>query len=168
VRSVLSAVLAPEPSACGSDSGADAVSSMGRFNHFEEEEVQPNDWAQSWLQWVLSRELPLSSLVRLWDTYLSCDEGLELHLYVCLAILTHCSDGATRTRRERQRDSHSVALSGMRRPEEGSAMVCRANVVGRCGAEEFAPDASGHGHGPGTGRLVSGLRIDAACAPHLG
>jgi hypothetical protein len=66
-----------------------------RFNHFEEEEVQPSEWAQSWLRWLLSKELPLSSVIRLWDTYFSANEGLDLHMYVCLAVLTHCNEGNT-------------------------------------------------------------------------
>jgi hypothetical protein len=63
--------------------------------HLEEEGIQPNDWAQSWLQFLLSRELPLPSVLRLWDTYFSAPQSLQLHLYVCLAILSHLSEELT-------------------------------------------------------------------------
>jgi len=62
------------------------------FNYFEEEELSPNDWAMSWLKYLLSRELPLECIMRLWDTYFSYPDGLDLHIYVCLAILSNCSE----------------------------------------------------------------------------
>ena len=31
-------------------------------------------------------------LMRLWDTYFAVPDLLDLHLYVCLAILTNCRD----------------------------------------------------------------------------
>lgn len=62
------------------------------FNHFEEEEINSNDWAPSWLQFLLSYELPLDCVMRLWDTYFSDPQGLELHLYVCLTVLTNCAE----------------------------------------------------------------------------
>ncbi len=55
-------------------------------SHLEEEGIQPNDWAQSWLRYLLSRELPLVSLLRLWDTFFSTDMGLDLHIYVALGM----------------------------------------------------------------------------------
>ena len=61
------------------------------YNHFEDEEIN-NRWVTSWLRFLLSRELPLPCLVRLWDSYFAISDGFELHLYVCLAILLHCSD----------------------------------------------------------------------------
>ncbi|KAN0048009.1 hypothetical protein ACTA71_002400 [Dictyostelium dimigraforme] len=63
-----------------------------RFSHFEEEEINSNDWATSWIQNYLSCELPIECTLRLWDTYLSGRLGLDLHVYVCLAILTNFSD----------------------------------------------------------------------------
>ncbi|GAM17560.1 hypothetical protein SAMD00019534_007350 [Acytostelium subglobosum LB1] len=62
------------------------------FNHFEEEEINSNDWAMSWLQYLLSVELPLECVLRLWDTYLSAQLGLDLHIFVCLAILMNFSE----------------------------------------------------------------------------
>lgn len=62
------------------------------FNHFEEEEINSNDWAPSWLQFLLSNELPLDCVLRLWDTYFSGELGLELHIYVCLVILVNCAE----------------------------------------------------------------------------
>lgn len=57
------------------------------YSHFEEEEINSNDWATSWLQYLLACELPLDCVLRLWDTYFAV--GLELHIYVCLVILVN-------------------------------------------------------------------------------
>lgn len=62
------------------------------FNHFEEEEISSNDWAASWLQYLLACELPLDCVLRLWDTYFAGELGLELHIYVCLVILINCAE----------------------------------------------------------------------------
>eukprot|EP01135_Chromosphaera_perkinsii_P000681 Nk52_evm9s148 gene=Nk52_evmTU9s148 len=39
------------------------------YNHFEEEELEPNEWALNWLHYLLSRSLPLECTLRLWDKY---------------------------------------------------------------------------------------------------
>ncbi|CAG8495291.1 5610_t:CDS:2, partial [Ambispora leptoticha] len=62
------------------------------YNYFEEEEVYLNEWATSWLQYLLSRELQLPDLMRLWDTYFSIPDPIEFHPYVCLAVLKHFKD----------------------------------------------------------------------------
>jgi len=64
-------------------------------SHLEEEGIQPNDWARSWLQSLLSHALPLQAVLRLWDSYFSSPEGLQLHIFVCLAILSHLSEELT-------------------------------------------------------------------------
>eukprot|EP01098_Paradermamoeba_levis_P013264 TRINITY_DN6013_c0_g1_i1.p1 TRINITY_DN6013_c0_g1~~TRINITY_DN6013_c0_g1_i1.p1 ORF type:complete len:101 (-),score=29.65 TRINITY_DN6013_c0_g1_i1:24-326(-) len=41
---------------------------------------------------LLMRELPLSLIIRMWDTYLSEVDGFaDFHVYVCVAFLTHFS-----------------------------------------------------------------------------
>ncbi len=40
-------------------------------------------------QFLLAKELPMDCVLRLWDTYFSCAEGLGLHLYTMLAILVN-------------------------------------------------------------------------------
>jgi len=57
------------------------------YNYFEEEELDANNWATPWFQFLLGRALPLECILRLWDTYFSADDGFDLHIYVCLAIL---------------------------------------------------------------------------------
>ncbi|KAJ3348358.1 hypothetical protein HDU83_001374 [Entophlyctis luteolus] len=57
-------------------------------SHFEEEEIDFKVCANEWFQFFLSKELPLESLLRLWDTYFCGPDGLESHVYVCLAILS--------------------------------------------------------------------------------
>lgn len=54
---------------------------------FESEELEPLDWIPSWIRNLLSRELPMDCVLRLWDTYFACEEGLSLHGYVCLAVI---------------------------------------------------------------------------------
>lgn len=58
-------------------------------NYFEEEEVDINEWASSWLQNLLAKELQFEDLLRLWDTYFSIENPMEFHPYVCLALLKH-------------------------------------------------------------------------------
>lgn len=63
------------------------------YDAFESEEVDARAWVPTWLQGLLARQLPVECSRRLWDTYLTGldvegeGEGLELHPYVCLAIL---------------------------------------------------------------------------------
>jgi len=57
------------------------------YAHFEEEEVSPNSWVVSWLRHLLASQLPPECVSRLWDVYFACDEGLSLHIYVCVALL---------------------------------------------------------------------------------
>jgi len=62
-------------------------------NHFEEEEINCNDWVTSWLRYYLSCELPMACVLRLWDTYLAnFDQASELHICVCLAILNNSAE----------------------------------------------------------------------------
>lgn len=62
------------------------------YSHFEQEELEPNEWAIPWIQSLLSRELPLDCVLRLWDSYFAQDNGFELHPYVCLSILANCKE----------------------------------------------------------------------------
>jgi hypothetical protein len=56
------------------------------YDYFEEEEVRIQDWAVSWLRFLLAKELPMECLVRLWDCYFSATDGLDLHPFVCLGM----------------------------------------------------------------------------------
>ncbi|KOS13422.1 ankyrin repeat-containing protein [Malassezia pachydermatis] len=60
--------------------------------YFEAEEVDLLSVATSWLQHLLAREMQMDDLMRLWDTYFAVPDLLDLHLFVCLAILTYCKD----------------------------------------------------------------------------
>ncbi|WFD01489.1 hypothetical protein MOBT1_000154 [Malassezia obtusa] len=67
--------------------------------YFEAEEVDLVAVITSWLQHLLAREMQIDDLMRLWgtwetdtDTYFAVPDLLDLHLYVCLAILTNCKD----------------------------------------------------------------------------
>ena len=65
------------------------LTSILRTSYLEDEEVSPSDWAFSWFQFMLSKELPFDCLLRLWDTYFSCPGGFKLHFFVSLAILSY-------------------------------------------------------------------------------
>jgi hypothetical protein len=57
------------------------------FAHLQRLFVDSAAWLPSWLQFLLSVQLPLSSLLRLWDFYFSDDECVHLHMFVCLGVL---------------------------------------------------------------------------------
>jgi len=59
---------------------------------FEDEDLNPRAWAVSWLQCLFARRLPLPCLVRLWDSYFSSPEGFDLHVFVCIALLSDYQD----------------------------------------------------------------------------
>eukprot|EP00474_Spongospora_subterranea_P010574 CRZ11032.1 hypothetical protein [Spongospora subterranea] len=61
-------------------------------SHFEDEELRPNEWAIPWLRHLLCAELPFFCVLRLWDTYFALSSDLELHMFVCLAILSLCKE----------------------------------------------------------------------------
>ncbi|EPQ29645.1 uncharacterized protein PFL1_02865 [Pseudozyma flocculosa PF-1] len=61
-------------------------------SYFEEEEVDIISVATNWLQHLLAGELRIEDLMRLWDTYFAVADPIDLHLYVCIAILTNCKD----------------------------------------------------------------------------
>ncbi|CAD6885190.1 unnamed protein product [Tilletia controversa] len=60
--------------------------------YFEEEEVDIVGFATRWLQDLLSSEMRIGDVMRLWDVYFAQQEPLELHLYVCIAILMVLKD----------------------------------------------------------------------------
>mmetsp|Transcript_8998 Transcript_8998/g.27045 ORF Transcript_8998/g.27045 Transcript_8998/m.27045 type:complete len:344 (+) Transcript_8998:48-1079(+) len=62
------------------------------MDHMEAEEIEAHSWAYSWFRTLLARQLRFSCVLRLWDTYFSTKEGLELHTYVCLAVLDWIRD----------------------------------------------------------------------------
>ena len=68
------------------------------YSFLEEEQSCGGSWLGSWLQFFLARNLPLPCLLRLWDTYFAYaashgrEATLQLHIYVCLAILEACDE----------------------------------------------------------------------------
>ncbi|KAJ2851010.1 GTPase-activating protein [Coemansia brasiliensis] len=56
--------------------------------HFESENIEFIQFAFRWINCLLMRELSLSSIVRMWDTYLAEQNGFSsFHIYVCAAFL---------------------------------------------------------------------------------
>jgi len=62
------------------------------YMHFEDEELNPNQWAVIWLKDMLACALTLECVMRLWDTYFASSSRWQLHIFVCLAILRHSSE----------------------------------------------------------------------------
>ncbi len=62
------------------------------YSHFEDEDVDLQEWTCSWFSTLLAKELPIECVVRLWDTYFSLDDGFALHPFVCLSILSFLKD----------------------------------------------------------------------------
>lgn len=48
--------------------------------------------ASAWMRHLLAAEMRIEDLMRLWDTYFAVPDPLDLHMYVCIAILTNCKD----------------------------------------------------------------------------
>ena len=65
------------------------------YKHFEECNVECYHFAFRWFNCFLLREMSLEKGLRLWDTYLSDEDGngfSTYHLYVCIAIIEFYSD----------------------------------------------------------------------------
>lgn len=59
-------------------------------NHLQTHGVDYLQFSFRWMNNLLTRELPLHSTIRLWDTYLSESDGLAVfQLYVCAAFLLY-------------------------------------------------------------------------------
>ncbi|KXS11523.1 RabGAP/TBC [Gonapodya prolifera JEL478] len=61
--------------------------------HLAAQGVEFIQFAFRWINCLLTREMPLRLVVRMWDTYLSEPDGFsEFHLYVCAAFLVKWSE----------------------------------------------------------------------------
>ncbi|KAK3753520.1 hypothetical protein QZH41_018010 [Actinostola sp. cb2023] len=68
-------------------------------NHLRANHVEYLQFAFRWMNNLLMREMPLRCTIRLWDTYLSEEDGFAtFHLYVCAAFLVHFSRDITSKR----------------------------------------------------------------------
>ncbi len=54
--------------------------------------MEATSWAVPLINSFLSNCLPQDSLLRLWDTYIAKADGFDLHIYVCVAIMSWCQD----------------------------------------------------------------------------
>jgi len=56
--------------------------------HLEQQEAQFIQFGFRWMNCLLMRELPLPLIIRMWDTYLSENDGFSTyHVYVCACFL---------------------------------------------------------------------------------
>lgn len=61
--------------------------------HFTELGIEYIQFAFRWFNCFLLRDIPLKSIVRLWDTYLGEDNGFETyHIYICASFLLSFAD----------------------------------------------------------------------------
>jgi len=65
----------------------------GLAKHFENEGVEYMQFSFRWVNCLLMREISIKNTIRMWDTYLSEEQGFsQFHLYVCAAFLVKWSD----------------------------------------------------------------------------
>lgn len=58
------------------------------LEHLESLDINFMDFAYRWVSCYLTREFDIFQTIRLWDTYLSEEEGFsQFHCYVCAALL---------------------------------------------------------------------------------
>ncbi|GAA98486.1 uncharacterized protein L969DRAFT_49974 [Mixia osmundae IAM 14324] len=62
------------------------------WTHQNQLGIEPQIWGIRWLRLLLSRELPLQSVLRLWDGLFAEDPSLQLLDFVCLALLERIRD----------------------------------------------------------------------------
>ncbi|ORZ26113.1 rab-GTPase-TBC domain-containing protein [Absidia repens] len=70
----------------------DAYYCFERMMKAIDEEVDLNEWATSWLQNLLSKEMQFDDLLRLWDAYFAIADPLEFHPFICLSILRNAKE----------------------------------------------------------------------------
>ena len=60
------------------------------LNHLESMDIIFMDFAYRWVACYLTREFNIFQIIRIWDTYMSEDEGFsQFHCYVCAALFLH-------------------------------------------------------------------------------
>lgn len=63
------------------------------FDHLMNENVEFIQFSFRWMNCLLMREISVKNTIRMWDTYLSENNGFsEFHVYVCAAFLVKWSD----------------------------------------------------------------------------
>ena len=64
------------------------------FMHFQAQGVMFQFFTTRWMNCFLLRELPLRSILRLWDTYIAEEAGgfENFHVYVCVVLLKTFKD----------------------------------------------------------------------------
>lgn len=59
------------------------------YEHLKSNNIELMHFAYRWYNNYLLRELPIGSIIRFWDTYLSEDDGFEIyHIFLCIAFLS--------------------------------------------------------------------------------
>ena len=65
----------------------------GLAKHFEHEGIEFMQFSFRWMNCLLMREVPVSNIIRMWDTYMAEEHGFsDFHLYVCAAFLVKWSE----------------------------------------------------------------------------
>lgn len=93
----------PLPSRLGTMLGLFRLALPELHAYFEDEQVPMTQVAMSWMTTLLSREMWLGDVLRLWgepryliqltsDSYFASNDMFELHCYVCVAILATCKE----------------------------------------------------------------------------
>ena len=65
--------------------------------HLESEGVEFMQFSFRWMNCLLMREVSVNCIIRMWDTYMSEEQGFsDFHLYVCAAFLVKWSEQLTK------------------------------------------------------------------------
>lgn len=80
--------------ACKKDLICNVINFAGTLHsHLESNGIEYLQFSFRWMNNLLTRELPLRCLIRLWDTYLSeLDTFSTFQLFVCASFLLHWRD----------------------------------------------------------------------------
>ncbi|PVU99433.1 hypothetical protein BB560_005500 [Smittium megazygosporum] len=62
------------------------------YGDFQDEDINLSEFVSAWLKSLLASQLPLGSILQLWDVYLSTTSFLDFHPFVCLSILSFLKD----------------------------------------------------------------------------
>lgn len=66
---------------------------VGLAKHLDKEGVEFMQFSFRWMNCLLMREVKIRCIIRMWDTYMSEEQGFsEFHLYVCAAFLVKWTD----------------------------------------------------------------------------
>uniref|UniRef100_A0A7S3G4N9 Rab-GAP TBC domain-containing protein n=1 Tax=Palpitomonas bilix TaxID=652834 RepID=A0A7S3G4N9_9EUKA len=102
---------------------------------FDTEMISPNEWALSWFQTLLARELTPDLTQRLWDTYFAGPDGLKLHTFVCLSVVQVLEDSLL----QMDREDILLVLHNLPRISVDELIIRARNLKADCASRSLYP-----------------------------